>query len=323
MTSYVDLDSPEMENMSVFPWLQQPVAPVATMDDGTYPKVREIANLRPLIAEANLGLKPAGNLLTLASGKKDRAAALLKEHAFAPVVLKKAEAQPKTEKPAKNLFDLAASEAKSKDQPAPPKSAPAQLLPPKAEAAAVKAEAASKTVLKKKDPHANGYNLDLILMQELFIPADQRTYDKSMGHIKAGKALYSKLDDITRLSRILRDANKDHPKEVDLSKNEAALSLLDKMREYGLVEKTAPKPNQQGEEKTEDKPKTVFTDREIEVIIANLETESKILPNKAQVEFAFVGPLREQAAQVMRIVSKALELDNKLVERALSRIRGA
>lgn len=334
MSSYVDLDSPELEGVGVFPWLQNQTAPIAA-GDATYPKIKEISSLRPLIAEANNRLKFADDPFALAAGKKGANAAFLKDREFAPLKLAATAKPPQETKPkiAKNLFSLAASDAKEKEKPALSSagaSAPADAdrkaepLPEKVALAAAKTETVSKAVIKKKDPYACDYNLDLILLKDLFLPADQRTYNKSMGHIKTGKEIYAKLDEITRLSRILRDLNKEHPKEIDLSKNPVALSLIDKMREYGLVESPKAKEDvKEGEEKKgEEKPKTVFSERDMEVLIANLETESKILPNKAQIEFTFVGPLREQASQVMRIVSKALELDQKLVERALSRIRG-
>ncbi len=156
-----------------------------------------------------------------------------------------------------------------------------------------------------------GYNLSRIIIVVLYLPSDERIHNQSMGHIRKGKEHYAKLDDITRTIRIVRTLNKDQPASIDFSKHDKAPELLKKMAEYGLVEK----------DKLE-KDKMVFSNKEVEVLLTNLETESKIIPNKAQVEFSFVPVLGERQVQTTRIVTKTIEIENNLIQRSLDRSKG-
>lgn len=149
---------------------------------------------------------------------------------------------------------------------------------------------------------AREYNLAMELFN-VYQRSDAANYAKSMGHIDSGKGHYSKLDDITRLGRTIREANMDHPATIDFSSKPEAWALLETAHGHGVITLT------DGERQTR-----TLSQRRVEVITSNLDSEQKVLPHKAEVDFNFAARMQDLILQITKIVSKTLENLTRFVD---------
>lgn len=354
MSSYADLDSldllDERSPLIVTPSLPQTSSESAA--ESHYPKVNQIHALRTAISDANRQ-NPALSPLALGQRGDETSPLAQREIEPLPSVSIPTSTPQNSSSSSSSVFTLASGAANHS-------SAEARASSNSPEERVARA---SIPVLKKKDPHATGYNLNLILLKELYAPADKRSYDKATGYIREMEQSYKKLDDCTRLTRMVRTLNKDHPSQINLMDRteiktllEKAVKVSDQPEAKALLEKAmgdldltevktllekAMQISNQPEVKTllekaidltnkkiemkallekaadlgvVEKGKTQFSDKEIEILLANLETECKILTNQANVKQAMIGPIRDQALQVTKIVQRGLELDQKLLE---------
>ncbi|HSW72245.1 MAG TPA: hypothetical protein VLG44_02410, partial [Chlamydiales bacterium] len=148
-----------------------------------------------------------------------------------------------------------------------------------------------------------GYNLSYILITQAYIPKDAMIHDKAMGYIDKGKEHFRQLDVVVALTKKVKTMTKDKPQKIDFSTDEKAKELLQKAWELGFA----------------DKDKLVYTDKEAEILLSDLDTNSKILPQRAQISFNMVPTLTEKQTQLAKIVQSAHKEEKDLVQRAQSR----
>lgn len=166
----------------------------------------------------------------------------------------------------------------------------------------VKADEEKSEVKQKKVP-IWGYNLSYILITQAYIPKDAMIHEKAMGHIEKGKEHFKQLDVVVALTKKVKTMTKDKPQTIDFSKDEKAKELLQKATEFGFA----------------DKDKLVYSDKEAEILLSDLDTNAKILPQRAQIAFNMVPTLTEKQTQLAKIVQSAQKEERDLVQRAQSR----
>lgn len=167
----------------------------------------------------------------------------------------------------------------------------------------VKTDEEKKSEVKQKKVPIWGYNLSYILITQAYIPKDAMIHDKAMGYIDKGKEHFRQLDVVVALTKKVKTMTKDKPQKIDFSTDEKGKELLQKAMELGFA----------------DKDKFVYTDKEAEILLSDLDTNAKILPQRAQISFNMVPTLTEKQTQLAKIVQSAHKEEKDLVQRAQSR----
>ncbi len=130
--------------------------------------------------------------------------------------------------------------------------------------------------------------------------SDANTRKQINACMKEGETYYTRLDQITTIQEIFRNALDNQQKNYTFSNDPQALPLLQKLQISKLT----------------------YTHNELSSLSERLDAEAKILPNKANLAFQKASALLSVAEQVLKIGAEMVKSNRKEVETYLSRIRG-
>lgn len=156
---------------------------------------------------------------------------------------------------------------------------------------------------KEKKVPVWGYNISYILITQVYIPKDESMHKKGMDYIEEGKKHFQQLEVVVALTKKIKALNKDKPQKIDFEQHPEVKELLKKASELGFA----------------DKDKLVYSDKELDLLLSDLDTQAKILPQRAQIAFNMVPTITEKQMKIAEIVRDSTKIEKDLIQRAMAR----